>query len=313
MAVKYWNKKVVLFKIEATYGTDPNPTGAANALLVQNLSVSPMEGQDIARDLDRPLFAADSTLAANLHAKLTFKVELASSGAAGSAPAWGPLIRACGCAQTIAANTSVTYNPVSDGIESGTFHFHYDGIRHRLRGARGTFKMMVEASNIPYLEFEFTGLFEPATDTANPAAVLSAFKAPVVATAASTPVFTIDGTSMVLRRLSFDAGAAVEPRFLIGAAGESILITGRSETLEAQIEAGAMSTFNPYQKAMQNAQMPVVLQHGTAAGARITLNVPKAQMQRPSGIDAQQNVAEWPLRFIPQLGTGNDQWTLVLT
>lgn len=311
MSQKYWNKKVLLAKIETTYGTDSGPTGAANAILATQVKLSPMEGQDVARELERPFFGADATLPADLHAKLAFRVELAPSGTAGSAPAWGPLLRACGCAQTIAAGVSVTYNPITDGPESATLHFHYDGIRHRLRGARGTFKTVVEASGIPYLEFEFWGLFEVATDTANPTPTLTAFQDPVIANSTNTPLFTIDGVAMALRSFTFDSGAKVEPRFLIG--GESILITGRQEKVEARVEARAMATFNPYARAQTAGRMPIVLQHGAVAGRRATLNLPLAQIQRPGGVEQQQNIAEWPLMFVPQQNAGNDQWTLVLT
>lgn len=311
MSQRYWNKKVLLAKIETTYGTDAAPTGAANAILATQVKLSPMEGQDVARELERPFFGADATIPSDLHMKLSFRVELAPSGTAGTAPAWGPLVRACGCAQTLVAGTSVTFNPITDNAESISLHFHYDGVRHRLRGARGTFKMMVEASAIPYLEFEFWGLFEAATDVANPTPTLTAFQDPVVANAANTPVFTIGGVPLVLRSFTFDAGAKVEPRFLIGS--EAILITGRQEKIDARIEARLMAVFNPYSRAQSAGRMPIVLQHGATAGRRATLNVPLAQIQRPGGVENQQNIAEWPLSFVPQQNAGNDQWTLVLT
>lgn len=311
MSAKFWNLKVLLCKLETTYGVDAAPTGAANAILATNVRLMPMEGQDVARELDRPYHAADPTLPADLHAKITFRVELAPSGTAGTAPAWAPLLRACGCAQTIVATTSVTFNPISSGHESATIHLFYDGIRHALTGARGKSKIMIEASGIPFLEFEMTGLFAPATDQANPVATLTAFRDPVIVNSTNTPIFTLDGVAMTMRSLSFDMGQTVEPRFLVGR--QDIIITGRAETLETTVEARAMATFNPYTRAQSAARLPVVLQHGTAAGARTTLNVPLAQMQRPAGVEQQQNIAEWPLRFVPQPNTGNDQWTLVLT
>lgn len=311
MSSKFWNQKVLLAKLETTYGTDAAPTGAANAILAVNVALMPMEGQDVARELDRPFHAADATLASDLHAKITFRVELAPSGTAGTAPAWAPLLRACGCAQTLVAATSVTFNPISSGHESVTIHLVYDGIRHALTGARGKFKLMAEASGIPYLEFEFTGLFAPATDQAQPTATLTAFRDPLIVNATNTPVFTIDAVPMVMRSFTFDAGQTVEPRFLVGR--NDIIQSGRSEKIETQVEARAMATFNPYSRALAAARVPLVLQHGSTAGARTTLNVPLALVQRPGGIEGQQNIAEWPLTFIPQPNVGNDQWTLVLT
>ncbi len=99
MPARRWNSKILLAKIETTYGTDSVPTGAADAVLAQNVVLSAMEGQDLARDLDRNALGADATIPVELHQKLSFSVELAGSGAAGTAPPWGRLLRACGCAR----------------------------------------------------------------------------------------------------------------------------------------------------------------------------------------------------------------------
>ena len=45
----FWRKKVVLARIEATCAATVSMTGAANAMLVKDLKIMPMEGQDIER------------------------------------------------------------------------------------------------------------------------------------------------------------------------------------------------------------------------------------------------------------------------
>lgn len=311
MSQRFWNQKLLMAKIETVYGTDAAPTGAADAILASQVKLMPMEGQDVARELERPFHAADPTLPADLHAKISFRVELAPSGTAGTAPGWAALMRGCGCAQTLAAGVSVTFSPISTGYQSLTMHLYVDGIRWAILGARGTFKLLVEASGIPYLEFTFTGRFAPATDAALPAGTLTAFKDPLIVNAANTPVFTIDAVPMVMKSLTFDAGCQVEPRFWVGT--NDIIITGRAESLEATVEVRAMATFNPYTRAANAARIPIVLTHGTVAGARATLNVPSGQMQRPGEVGQTQNIAENALRFVPQPTVANDQWTLVLT
>ena len=67
MALK--SKKVVLLaKIEATYGTDPLPTGAANAILVINPKLTPLTLQANARNVIRPYFSNDEKIIAGKHA-----------------------------------------------------------------------------------------------------------------------------------------------------------------------------------------------------------------------------------------------------
>lgn len=310
MAVSF-RSKILLVKTETTYGVDSVPTGAANAVQGVDVQVMPMMGEDKSRDLDLPYFGAQPTVPNGLHAKITFKVELAPSGTPGTAPAWGPILRACGVAQTIVASTSVTYNPVTAGHESVTIYLYIGATLYRILGARGTCTLTVGAQDIPMLAFELTGLFTTPAEGARPTPVLTAWQRPLVASMARTPVFTVAGTALVLRSLALDFGNQVETRFLIGS--ESVLITDRADALSMTVEAEPMSLINPYTLAANQTPVAVVLTHGTVAGARATLNVPTAQMQRPEGVEGNQNLAEWPLKLVPLAAAGNDQWTLVLT
>jgi hypothetical protein len=306
-----WREKIVLFKIESSYGVDPVPTGAANAMLVTNARLTPMEGNDVSRDLDTGYMGAQPTIPAELHAKLEFRVELQGSGAAGTPPAWGPLLRACAMAETISAGVSVTYNPVSTGHESGAFYFYVGDTLYKIGGARGTASVEIDAQGIPYLMFSFTGLYSAPAEDTRPAPDLTAFQKPLLATSANTPTFTIGGTAFVMRRFKFDLGNEVQNRFLIGA--EAILITDRSEAVEATVEAVPLTTFDPYALAAAQSALALSLVHGTEAGKIATLSAPAAQIQRPRGLENAQNVLEWPLRLVPLPVAGNDQFTLTLT
>lgn len=307
-----WRSKILLAKIETAYGTDPTPAAATDAILAVDVKLSPMEGSDVGRDLELPYLGAQGTIPTEVHAKIGFKVELAPSGTAGTAPRWGVLLRGCGVAQTISTGTSVTYNPVSDNHESLTFHLWIGGTRYAIIGARGDATFTVNAQGIPQIEFEFTGLFTMPAEVSRPASPsLSAFQTPQVATTANTPTFTIGGTPFVMRSFKFAMGNAVERRFLIGA--EAILITDRSESIETTVEAVPLTTFNPFDRAASAVPVPLTLAHGRSAGRIATLAFPTTQLQRPQGLENAQNIKEWPLRMAPLPATGNDQWTLTLT
>ena len=307
----FFRTKVLLAKIETTYGVDPTPTGAADAVLGKDVKISPMEGQDISRELDLAFMGAEPTIPANTFAKISFKVELSPNGAAGVAPAWGPLLRACGCAQTIVASTSVTYNPISLTHESITLWFVIGSTLFKVPGARGTAKVTIGAQGIPYIEFEFTGLFTVPAEGSRPTPTLTAWKKPTVASKTNTPVFTIGGTSLVMRQFALDLGNQIETRFLINS--ESVMLVDRAETIDVTVEAEPLTTINPWQLAVNQTQTPVIVQHGVTAGSRITINAPLAQVQRPAGVEENQGIAEWPLKLIPQQNAGNDQWTLAIT
>lgn len=307
----FFRKKALLAKIETTYGTDATPTGAANAVLANDISIEPMQGADQDRGHDTVYLGANATIPYDLHQVLSFKVELAPSGAAGTAPAWGPLLRACGVAETITPTTSVVYNPISDAFESLTGCLHIDGHLFKLLGARGNCDLTLNASGIPYLEFTFTGLWTKPADASLPTPTLTAFQKPRIASNANTPTFTIGSEDHVLRNFKLGFGNQVEPRFLVNR--EEIMIVDRSETIEAQIEATALSSLDPYALARDQETVALVLAHGNTAGNIATLSVPAAQMMRPGAPTEAQGITEWPLNLTPLPDTGNDQWTLTLT
>lgn len=309
MAIK-WRSKIILAKIETVYGTDPTPTGAANAILATDIEMRPMEGQDVSRNLDVPFLGAQEEFPAGLHTVISFSVELVGSGEAGTAPAWGPLIRGCAAAETIVAETSVEYNPVSESHESVTLYFQIGPSLHKIKGARGTAVITVNAQGIPVCRFTFTGMFTTPADTAAPTPDYTDFQKPKIASSTNTPVFTINGNTFVLRNYSLDLGCDVQPRLLIGS--ESIQIVDKAERLSATVEAVALATYNPYSAANGGGGVPVVLQQDTSAGRKVTISVPLGVQKRLSGFENQQGILEWPLQFTPRFDEGDDQWSILL-
>ncbi|MEX0841716.1 MAG: hypothetical protein WD039_05465, partial [Xanthobacteraceae bacterium] len=306
-----FSSKVILAKIEAVYATDPVPTGAANALLMTDVTIAPMEGDSVSRNLARPYMGAQEEFAVGLHMVLSGSTELVGSGSAGVAPAWGPLARACGLAEVIAADTSVAYNPVSESHESISLYFWIGATRHVLKGCRGTAVLTITAQGIPVIRWTFTGLYAEPSEVAQAAPTLTSWQRPVVATKTNTPTFTVGGVAMVLRNFELDLACSVERRLLIGK--EEILIVDRAESIAAQVEAVPLTTFNPFAKASDMSNLAVSIVHGTVAGHISNIAAPTCQMQRPTGYENQQNILEWPLRLTPKPSAGNDQFTLTLT
>lgn len=95
-------RRIMLAKIEGTYGTDSSPV-AANAMLIRNLDMTPLDAEIVSRDLVRPYFGNYDQIIAAQKVGISFEVELQGSGTAGVAPNYGPLMRACGMAETVTA------------------------------------------------------------------------------------------------------------------------------------------------------------------------------------------------------------------
>ena len=308
---KFWKSKTILAKTETTYGVDATPTGAANAILCQDVTFSPMEGEDVTRNLERTYFGAKPALPVGLRSVLTFTVETVASGTLGVAPGWGPLIRACGAAEVITAATKVEYTPITDNPESLSFYFDVDGTKHVMLGSRGTWVYRLNAQGIPVFVFTFTGLFTLPAEAAKPTPDYSLWQAPQIASTQNTPTFTVGGAGFKLRSFELTLGNQITPRLLIGY--EGILITDRNEQLATRVEAVPVSTYNPFQVAQAATQQAIVLSHGTVNGKKVGLSLPYAVQQRVTGYEEQDGIAEWPLSFSPQPSAGNDQWKFTLT
>src|SRR5437868_5687461 len=98
----FMRKALVLMKIEGTYGTDAAPAGA-DAMLVRNLRLTPMNAEFAKRQLIRPYLGNDESLPAGVQVMVEFEIEAQGSGTAGTAPKWGRAMRACGLSETLTA------------------------------------------------------------------------------------------------------------------------------------------------------------------------------------------------------------------
>lgn len=306
-----WKSKIILVGAEATYGVDPGLL-AANAQLLTDVQIQPMEGEDVSRNLELPYQGAQEKLPTAFRAILTGSFELVGSGTAGTPPAWGPLLRACAAAQVVTANTSVEYTPVSDNHESVAMHFYIGPSRHIFLGSRGTAVITCNAQGIPVARVTITGLWTLPADNARPTGIdLSAFQKPQVASKANTPGLTIGGAPFVMRNYELNLGRDVQARMLVGA--ERIVIVDQAETLRTTVEAVPYATYNPFQIARDSTRQAIVLQHGTIVGRKVEISTPATVQNRPGGLENNQNTVEWALAFDVLPTTGNDQWKIKLT
>jgi hypothetical protein len=102
-------KRAILSKIETTYGVDPVPTGGADAILMSNFNVSPMEMNEVERQNVKSYIGNNPSVIGAVWSKVSFDVEMAGSGTAGTPPGYDELLRACAfSATTLAAAVSGT-------------------------------------------------------------------------------------------------------------------------------------------------------------------------------------------------------------
>jgi hypothetical protein len=304
-------KRLILAKSEVTYGTDSSPVGA-DAVLVRNLDITPLEADTVSRDLIRPYLGNSEQLLANTRVGITFEVELAGSGTAGTAPRFGSLLKACGFSETVVATTSVTYAPVSSSFSSATIYFNNDGVLHKATGCRGTFTMTCNLNEIPVISFTMTGIYNAPTDTVAPATTYTNQATPVIFKEGNTSNFSLLSYAGCLMNVSFDVANEVVHRELIGCTRQ-VLITNRAPAGEVVIEAPTIAQKDYFTIANNNTTGSLTFTHGTTAGNIVAFTAQKVDLTNPSYSDSDGiQMLNLPYVAIPT-SAGNDEVSLVFT
>lgn len=304
-------RAVLLAKVEATYNTDSVPVAGTNAVLVENLSFS-YDGVRMAERMPvRSSLGKVKPIYAGALGQLTFDVELKGSGAAGTAPELGPLLRGCGFSETLVAVTSATYKHASSAHASLSFYFFEDGLRYIMTGARGSVSLSMQTGATGKLSFTFTGHIANPTDVALATATYNAtVPAPVIAGA-----FSLDSYSAIIAKLDCDWGIEIgKPDNLSASDGYGeIQITGRNVTGSVDPEATLVAAYDWIAKWKSSAAYALATGTiGTVAGNRYALTMP-AVTYTEIGPGDREGILTRELKFVAAESAGDDEASLAFT
>lgn len=305
-----FKSKTLLAKIEQNYGVDPSPVGT-DGMQTKNLQINPYEGDTITRDLDRETLGGQQQINVNPHVSVTFDVELAGSGTAGTAPAYGSLLKACGLSETVTADTKVVYAPVSDSFESVTLYYlqrnDAGGFQQQaITGCRGSVSMSVDSSGIPVLSFNFLGFYQKPTDVSDISVDRSAFIDPVYVSQENTAL-TIGSYTARASQFSLDLANTLNMRTVTAA--RYVNLSDRAPTGQATIDAPAIATKDFYSLIESHNGVTteaVTLTHGKAAGNIVEVSGANTQFTTIANADSDGELAyQLGMSFLPQ--AGNDE------
>lgn len=319
---RYIRNTAILAKIESSYGVDPTPTEGANAILVSNVSINPLNAQNISRDLIRPYMGGSEQLVGEAFIEMSFDVELQGSGAAGTNPGYFPLLEACGFAVslTAAVRSNAYLETPADG--SVTIYYFLDGVKHVAKGCRGDVSFKMKSGERPVMSFSFQGLDGGVTAASPAALTLTGFKTPNVITDpntgdltfgctfnadALTPALT-GGTSYSSQGIELGIGNSVAHTPLLG--GQSIDISNREVKGKIALDLSAAQEVTFMASVLANTLQSIGLLHGTAAGYKVWVFMPAVQLINPSMVDVNGRVlVGFDIRAVPS--AGNDEFRLV--
>lgn len=313
---KFFKSKTIFTKLEATYGT-LEALVAADWTEARNVTFTPFEASVVDRNIVLDGKGRTSGLVGSVNAKLSFDIALAPSGIAGQAPKWGRHLRGCGFAETVVANTSVTYSLVSSNEESLSLVF-FDALdKHVLSGARGTVAFKLDGGGVPLMSFTFTGLY---TD---PVAATGANAKPVIDKVGWATEQLVDSryttgklnagvdVPVAFKSASIDIAHMVEFHDYPGPFQE-VGIKDRAPTVQLQYVNPGLAAFNPFALATSATSITATVVHGTGAG-KVATFVARGKITSPNKVDI-DGFAGIDLQIQPEAtAAGNDEVVLTLT
>lgn len=301
--IRYFKKKAILFGMEAAYGTDPVLVGT-DWFEARNVALTPYEVESMDRGIIVPWMGNGGKLLVSARQKLSFDVALAGSGAAGTAPKIGKLLRAAGFAETVTPAIKVEYTLVSESFESGAFYINIDGVLHKGMGVRLNPNITMDAKGIPLLRVECTALYTAPVDAAPPVVDRSGWPIERPVNSKNTLVCAVNGVNSFYSRFGFSLGNQVVHEELAGGY-EAIKIVDRQPSASITMLAELLATFNPFTLADDSTAVAVQVVHGTVAGSKVQVDL-KTKITGVANEDINGSVG-YNLTLSPEPVSGNDE------
>lgn len=277
-----YNTLTILGKLETAYGVDATPTAALNAIEMTDVTLTPLEREEVPNDYYRIYAGHQGVQHGARWMKLVGSADLIGSGTAGTAPALGFLLKTCSMAEVVTATTNVVYTPATDiNGPSATIYTFRDGKKYAMRGERGTWTIEMATNQRAKIKFTLTGLeSELPADVTHPVPVLTAWKSSLVYSSATVNAFALGGANVFPETLSIDFGNTVSKEALLNR--EAAVIEDRKVTGRLVIEGDSVANA-PWDAAAADpgTRLPLAMQIGATAGSIVKVRMPALQLGDP--------------------------------
>lgn len=280
MAGRSTRDSLITAALEGTSGVDATPSHTTDAVLyyAQGLECS-VKGLFVDRDVIRGGMGAPDKLLYARRGSIGYSVDLAGSGAAGTAPAWGRQLQAAGMAETISAGNRVEYTPVSASLKTLTHWAYWAGVRRKfVYCSANSAKVRLKAGEPPMLDLGYSSLVQDLPDaSANPTPTLTAWKRPLAVGPLGTAKIRLGGTYSAgvvsggteydFSEFSLDLAPSVQDVPLVTA--EAIDIDNRNPSASVILQLNASQEAAMH--ALMGSSISVGVSHGTTAGNKLVV------------------------------------------
>lgn len=290
-------KTLVSAAIEGTEGTAETGLDQTQATFVAEDVTYSIEPVRISRNVIGPSLAGKPSRVGNKLVRVSFRVEIKGSGTADTPPAWNHLISACGFSSTVAAATSVTYDPVtpsdetywngvgdSSGNSALTIWVFKDGKAYKAENCRGNFSIVGEAGQLAYFQFEFRGVYAAPVDVAYPGLGTQDSTTPPLVENASLTIHDLSAGDAIANTFTLNMGVSVVPRSDVSSSlgFKGFLINDRKPTIALDPEDDLIANWaaaDALTRLMAGTVGTFSMAIGTAAGNTLTISAPAQKVQ----------------------------------
>lgn len=306
--LKSYQARTMQLKIETTEGVDAVPTAALNTMRVMDLSAR-VESDTLDRNYDRTVFGGKAASLIRKRGIVSGMIELIGAAAAGDASPIGPLLRACGHAETLVAVTSARYRPTSAAAESATVKANHATEVFKFLGSRGMISSyQFNVDDFPKAMFEIRGNPQTMAEAALPTdSDESAFQTPPVIVAENS-VMTIDSFNVDGVGLEIRPNVAME--LIHHTEGRIARHNDRVTEVTLRFFRSAYADLNIHAIAEAETPVPIAFTITTTAGKNIAIALPAVQLLLPKAVEIQGQFA-WEVigRALPDAGDDEYEYT----
>lgn len=309
-------KKQLVVSVEATKGTAETITSADSAIFSEDIdyqvNAAPLERNPLKSSISREASIPGAEIAT-----VTCRMELKGSGTAGDPTAWGTLLKGCGFAETDGAS-DVIYNLKSADGDSDTLTMavYHDGKRYLCYGARGNVSFEMNANQVAYANFTFTGIHSAVTDAAMLTGLTYDTELPEKFVNAQTSFnFGSAWADGVFSAFSFDLNNTVALREDANATNglSYAIITDRDPAGSIDLDDVLVATQALHSHLLTPTTGSLTLTLGQTAGNILTLTAPTLQITNIGGGD-DNGVSKLNCDFNLRTGSsGDDELVITLT
>jgi len=299
-----WRKHTLAAKIEATAGTAESLTNAEAAFNVFNFEIQ--QGSEFQQ---RPRQGAFSHLPGVVGARsgtATFTTEIFGDGA-GGVPGWAStLLPACGWVASTGVFTPRTEAPGTN-VKTITIAKYEDGVRKMLRGAMGTFEIVLVPGQIALINWTFRGAWQSVTDQ-----TLLTPTYPTRSPLRSVGTYSLASATHCFSNMTINAGNNLILRPCFNPADGSGYFTGmvtdRLPTGSFDPEAKLVATDDRYGRWLAGTEQALSIAMADAQDT-ITIAAPKVQITNPQEAN-REGLQVDNLQFQCNGDSGNDELSI---